>query len=363
MGDSRTPARDIGTACGTTPSECTVHAMDSEGNGRLILVVDDDLGRHTILTRSLRSAGYEVASVAHGQAAVEAAALRSPEAVLVGVGGPSGDGPETCRQLRADPANQTMPVIVVTNAAIDPGTSGLNDIIAGLDAGADDFLEAPFDHHELLATIRDALQLRRATAEMHVAHGLAAVASDTGAGAQTWDHSSGEPDWPGMAGFAYQLALKLGLGEDELKAVVFGALVHDIGNLGIPEANLSKPGPLTEAERAQMRRHPEIGEGICRSFPSSRIFAPVVRHHHERWDGFGYPDQLRGEAIPIGARIVGLVDAFDAMVHERPFRPALSIEEALAEIQWEAGRQFDPGLVPIFLRAIDPTVWVDIRRS
>jgi putative two-component system response regulator len=337
--------------------------MDSEGNGRLILVVDGDVGRHTILTRSLRAAGYEVASVAPGQAAVEATALRSPEAVLVGVGGPGGDGPETCRQLRADPANQTMPVIVVTNAAIDPGSSGLNDIIAGLDAGADDFLEAPFVHHELLATIRGALQLRRATAEMHPAHGLAAVASDTGAAAQTGDDSSNKPDWPGMAGFAYQLALKLGLDEAELKGVVFGALVHDIGNLGIPDAILSKPGPLTEAERTQMRRHPEIGEGICRSFPSSSIFAPVVRHHHERWDGFGYPDQLRGEAIPIGARIVGLVDAFDAMVHERPFRPALSIQDALAEIQWEAGRQFDPGLVPIFLRAIDPKIWVDIRRS
>jgi putative two-component system response regulator len=198
---------------------------------------------------------------------------------------------------------------------------------------------------------------------MHGAHGLAAAASNAGAGAQTGDYSSGEPDWPGMAGFAYQLALKLGLDEAELKGVVFGALVHDIGNLGVPDAILSKPGPLTEAERVEMRRHPEIGEGICRSFPSSSIFAPVVRHHHERWDGFGYPDQLRGEAIPIGARIVGLVDAFDAMVHERPFRPPLSIQDALAEIQWEAGRQFDPGLVPIFLRAIDPNIWVDIRRS
>jgi len=325
--------------------------MDAEGSGRLILVVEDDRGRNAALTRSLRSAGYEVASVEHGRA-VGAAAMRSPEAVLVSVGGPGGKGPETCRQLRADPANETVPVIVVASPAIRAGSSGLDDIMAGLDAGADDFLEAPFEQQELLATIRAALRLRQATAEMHLAHELVGVTGETG-----------ESDWPGLSGFAYRLGLEFGLGDAELKGVVFGALVHDIGNLGIPEAILSKPGPLTDAERDQMRRHPEIGEGICRSFPTSRIFAPVVRHHHERWDGLGYPDQLRGDAIPIGARIVGLVDAFDAMVHERPFRPALSIEDALAEIRSESGRQFDPGLVPIFLLAIDAILPVDLKRT
>ena len=329
-----------------------------DDNRRLILVVEDDQGRHANLTRSLESAGYTVAAVGHGQAAVDAAVVRQPEAVMVGVDAPNGAGLETCRRLRADPANVTMPVIALTNATSDTGRAGINAIIAGLDAGADDFLEAPFEGHEVLTTIREALQLRRATAEMRTAH----VVADRAHRASDEPETSA-PNWPGMSGFAYQLAVRLGLQGTELKGVVFGALVHDIGNLGIPEAILSKPGPLTEAERAEMRRHPEIGEDICRSFPSSRLFAPIVRHHHERWDGFGYPDRLRGEAIPIGARIVGLVDAFDAMVHERPFRQALSIEQALAEINWESGRQFDPGLVPIFLRAIDPAVWVDIRRS
>ena len=324
----------------------------------MILLVGDDRGRHPNLTRSLESAGYRVTAVAHGQAAVEAATVRRPEAILVGVGASGGDGLETCRRLRADPANLSRPVIVVTGASADGGSTNFADIMAGLDAGADDYLETPFDERELRATIRAALQLRRAVAEMHAARDVAALADH-----ESVDPWTVDPNMPGTAGFAYQLAVKLGLDGPDLQGVVFGALVHDIGNLGIPEAILSKPGPLTEAERAEMRRHPEIGEGICGSFPSWRLFAPVVRHHHERWDGFGYPDQLRGEAIPIGARIVGLVDAFDAMVHERPFRRALSIEEALAEVQWEAGRQFDPGLVPIFMRAIDPAVWVDIRRT
>jgi len=284
-------------------------------------------------------------------------AVRQPEAVLLGAGAVGSDSMDTCRRIRADPANQAMPVIVLTDLTTSGDAKAFEDIAAGLDAGADDFLELPFDEHELLTTIRDALRMRRAMAEMHAAQ-VAATAS-----AGDMDLDAAEPAWPGMAGLAHRLAVSLGLDGAELKGAVFGALVHDIGNLGIPEAILSKPGPLTDAERAAMRRHPEIGEGICRSFPSSSTFAPIVRHHHERWDGYGYPDRLREEAIPIGARIVGLVDAFDAMVHDRPFRPALSIEAALDEIRREAGRQFDPGLVPLFVSLIDPALRVDVKRS
>ena len=332
------------------------HMAGHDDSRRLILVVEDEPGRHANLSQSLESAGYTVTAVAYGNAALAAVAVRQPEAVLLSVGAASSDVMETCRRIRADPANQAMPVIVLTDPTTDVATRAFADIAAGLDAGADDFLEPPFDEHELVTTIRDALQMRRAMAELHAAH----IAAEASAG--DMDLDSTEPDRQGMAGLAYQLAMSLDLDGADLRGAVFGALAHDIGNLGIPEAILLKPGPLTEAERAALRRHPEIGENICRSFPSSRDFAPIVRHHHERWDGFGYPDRLRGEAIPISARIVGLVDAFDAMVHDRPFRPALSIQAALAEVQREAGRQFDPGLVPIFVSAIDPALRVGVRR-
>jgi len=324
---------------------------------RLILVVEDEPGRHATLRPSLESAGYDVLAVADGSTALSAVAVRQPEAVLLGVGASGGGGMETLRRIRADPANHGMPVIVLTDLPNGSDGAAFEAITAGLDAGADDFLEAPFDGRGLLTTIRDALRMRRTMADMHAAH----VAAQASAGDMDLDTT--EPDQPGMAGLVHRLAAMLDLDGAELRGAVFGALVHDIGNLGIPDAILSKPGPLTKAEWAAMRRHPEIGESICRSFPSSRRFAPIVRHHHERWDGFGYPDGLRGEAIPIGARIVGLVDAFDAMVHDRPFRAALSVEAALDEIRDEAGRQFDPGLVPLFVSLIDPAAPVDVRRS
>ncbi len=259
---------------------------------------------------------------------------------------------ETCRRIRADPANESVPVIVLTDPA--DGDS-FDQVAAGIDAGADDILELPFAEDRLLAVISDALQMRHAIAEIH-ATDSAVIASAGDA-----DLHTDPAEWPGMAGLAHRLATRVGLDAAETKGVVFGALIHDIGNIGVPETILLKPGPLTHEESAAMRRHPVIGENICRSFPSSRTFGPIVRHHHERWDGFGYPDRLRGEAIPIGARIVGLVDAFDAMIHDRPYRPALEIESALLELLGEAGRQFDPELVTQFVEVIDPVVQARLR--
>jgi putative two-component system response regulator len=183
------------------------------------------------------------------------------------------------------------------------------------------------------------------TAEVVVSHGVIAALAN----AVEAKDATTELHCQRLAGLAHELGMRAGIEPAALKGVVFGALLHDIGKIGVSDAILTKAGPLTAHEWHEMRQHPVIGERICEPLASAAEFAPIVRHHHERWDGTGYPDGLRGESIPIGARIVGLVDAYDAIIHDRPYRPARSIEEALDELTREAGAQFDPELVRLFL--------------
>lgn len=308
-----------------------------------VLVVEDDLANRVLLTRMLERVGYEVESVADGQAALDAVPARDPDVVLLDIGLPGIDGLDVCRRIRADPGLSTIPIILLT------GRTGLDDVVEGLDAGADDFIGKPYEMAELMARIRSVLRLRRAISDMEAAHGVvAALANAVEAKDVTTEHHCQR-----LAGHARRLAERIGLEAGDVQAVMYGALLHDVGKIGIAESILTKAGPLTDPEWVEMRRHPEIGEQICRPLSSSRQFAPIVRHHHERWDAMGYPDRLRGEAIPIGARIVGLIDAFDAMVNDRPYRAARSVAEAVAELRAQAGRQFDPGLVPVFIELLE----------
>jgi putative nucleotidyltransferase with HDIG domain len=156
-----------------------------------------------------------------------------------------------------------------------------------------------------------------------------------------------------LARHAARVAVKVGLRGDELEAVAYGALLHDVGKIGVPEHLLRKEGPLSEEEWTLMRRHPVIGERICRPLSAARGFAPIIRHHHERFDGRGYPDGLRGTGIPLGARIVAIADAYEAIVHGRPYQPAKAHAVAAEELTTLRSRQFDPDLVPVFLDELE----------
>jgi putative two-component system response regulator len=156
-----------------------------------------------------------------------------------------------------------------------------------------------------------------------------------------------------VADQALVLASLAGLEPDEVEAVGYGAVLHDVGKIGVAESVLTKPGTLTDAERVEMQRHPVIGAEILKPLRLGKIVGPIVRGHHERWDGAGYPDGLRGEAIPIGARIVSVVDAYDAMIHDRPYRAQLSEDEAREELSRHRGGQFDADLVDLLLASLD----------
>ena len=309
----------------------------------LVLVAEDDAANRALLSRLLERAGYRSITVGDGRDAIRAATDERPDLVLLDVGLPGMNGLDVCRRLRADPRTVALPIILVT------GQTASRDVVAGLDAGADDFVRKPYDEAELMARVRSVLRLARVTAEMVGAHGVIAALAN----AVEAKDSTTELHCQRLAGLAHQLGMQAGLEPAGLKGLVFGALLHDIGKIGVSDAILTKAGPLSREEWAEMRLHPLIGERICEPLATAAQFAPIVRHHHERWDGKGYPDGLRGDAIPMGARIVGLVDAYDAIIHDRPYRPARTIAEALEEVRSEAGRQFDPALVALFLPIVE----------
>ena len=309
----------------------------------LVLVAEDDVANRALLARLLERAGYRSVTVGDGRDALRAAIDEHPDLVLLDVGLPSLSGLDVCRRLRADPRTVALPIILVT------GQTASHDVVAGLDAGADDFVRKPYDEAELMARVRSVLRLARVTAEMVGAHGVIAALAN----AVEAKDSTTELHCQRLAGLAHQLGMQAGIDPGGLKGLVFGALLHDIGKIGVSDAILTKAGPLSREEWAEMRLHPLIGERICEPLTTSSQFASIVRHHHERWDGAGYPDGLRGVQIPMGARIVALVDAYDAIIHDRPYRPARSVEEALEEIQRERARQFDPGLVELFVPIIE----------
>jgi cyclic di-GMP phosphodiesterase len=309
----------------------------------LVVVIEDEPTQRTLLTRVLERDGYEVIAHGDGESGLLAIVERAPDLVLLDLSLPRIDGYEICRRLRLDPMTATLPVIVIT------AHTALDDMVAALDAGADDFLAKPVQQVELLARMRSAIRLRRSITSLERATQIvAALANAVEAKDVGLVHHC---RW--LAHHAARVGVQVGLRGEELEAVAYGALLHDVGKIGVPEHLLRKEGPLSEEEWLVMRRHPEIGERICSPLQASRVFAPIIRHHHERFNGKGYPDGLRGEQIPLGARIVAVADAYEAMVHGRPYQPAQSHTLAADELLRLRGSQFDPDLVPIFLDELE----------
>ena len=311
-----------------------------------VLVVDDEPVIRRLLARILAKQGYGVRTAEDAESALARARSHPPDLVLLDIGLPGMDGLELCRRLRADHRTQALPIILLT------GHRAVDDIVAGLDAGADDFLGKPFEAAELFARMRSVIRLRRALLRMDVAQAaVAALANAVEAKDPSTEHHCQR-----LAVTAAQLASKAEVGPRELDVIVYGALLHDVGKIGVPERILTKPSSLTDSELDVMRRHPEIGERICAPLAALGPVDRIVRHHHERWDGLGYPDGLARGEIPLGSRIVGVVDAFDAMSHGRPYRAALALDEVTKELRREAARQFDPDLVRLLLDEVAPAV-------
>jgi putative two-component system response regulator len=218
------------------------------------------------------------------------------------------------------------------------------DRVRALEAGADDYMTKPVDRIELVARVRSALRLKSVYDSLDSAEQVifALAAAVEAKDPYTEAHTQR------VADAARKIGFRMGLGAPDLDALYRGGLIHDIGKIGVPDAILLKPGPLDPVELAAMRQHPIIGETIVAPLRSGAPLLPIIRHHHERYDGTGYPDRLAGPNIPRLARIVAVCDAFDALVNDRPYRSRKAPEEALAILRSGAGRQWDPEVVDLF---------------
>jgi putative two-component system response regulator len=310
-----------------------------------VLVVDDEVVVREFLTQVLTRAGFAVETAVDAPSALEAVSKVSPDVVLLDVRLPGASGFDVCRRIRLNRATRLIPVVLVT---------GLDDRAArveGIDAGADDFLTKPVDTLEMLARVRSLARMKQFTDNLDsVTDALATLASMLEA-----RDGYGEGHCHRMANYATALGQAAGVSTAESQAIYRGAFVHDIGMLSVPESILKNPNPLSEADRQQVQSHTVIGAGLCSSMKSLHIARPIVRWHHEHLDGSGYPDGLVGDAIPISAQIVGIVDLYQAITSNRPYQRRHSPDEAVAILRQQVVRGWRrTDLVEMFASIVQP---------
>jgi putative two-component system response regulator len=301
-----------------------------------ILVVDDTEANREVLLDVLGGAGHEVIVASTGAAALRALADDKPDLVLLDVMLPDVNGFELCRQIKERPETEFLPVILVT------AHYELRDRTLSARAGADDFLTYPIHRLELTARVRSLLRLRLYFQDLEEFQSVILSLASALEAKDPYTHGHSE-----RVGFlASRIGGQLGLPEEECETLLVAGLLHDIGKIGVAESLLNKPGSLSEEELLAVMAHPVLGEEICRPLRSARQALPMIRHHHERYDGSGYPDRLAGEAIPFGARIMGVADAYDALTSSRSYRDSLTSPEAIGVLERETrvGR-WDPRVV------------------
>ena len=291
-----------------------------------ILIVDDESSARAALETLLRREGYDVHDAADGRSALAACSDFKPDLILLDILMPGIDGFEVCRRIKETPETRLTPVVLIT------GLSDTEDRIRGITAGADDFLSKPIDINELLARTRSLLRLKQYTDELENAEVVLFSLAQSIEARDPYTRGHCER----LAEMSVMLGQKLGLPDDQIKALRRGGIVHDIGKVVVPDAILLKPGPLSPGEIAVMRKHPVVGERICAPLKTLRLVLPIIRHHHEKRDGSGYPDGLSGEEIPLAARILQLADVYDALTTDRPYRTAVPSEVALGMMDEES---------------------------
>ena len=313
-----------------------------EARTPVVLVVDDGQANRELIEACLFGVDCVVRTAEDGVGALKAIQASPPDLVLLDVQMPGMDGYEVCRRIKSNPSSRLVPVVMITSL------DQTNDRVRALEAGADDYMTKPVDRIELVARVRSALRLKSVYDSLDSAEQVifALAAAVEAKDPYTEAHTQR------VADSARAVGVRLGLPAPDLDSLYRGGLIHDIGKIGVPDAILLKPGPLNHEEEVAMRLHPLIGENIVSPLRTGASLLPIIRNHHERFDGTGYPDRLSGANIPRLARIVSVCDAFDALINERPYRHAKSLDDAVATLLAGSGRQWDPEVVETFVSDI-----------
>ncbi len=336
--------------------------MQDEVRRPTVLVVDDTETNISIILDALNDE-YEVSVALDGMTALQNCAHTLPDIILLDIMMPEMDGYEVCRRLKADERTRDIPVIFITAMA------DTQDEVVGFALGAVDYITKPISIPVVQARTRTHLALRSAqlalenqnavleqkvglrTAELQQSR-LATITC-LGRAAEYRDPETGS-HIQRMAHYSHALALAHGLSAEEAEMILHAAPMHDIGKVGVPDLILLKPAGLTQAEREVMKSHVVIGGEILGNQPARLLQSAcqIALTHHEKWDGTGYPKGLVGEAIPLYGRIVAVSDVFDALVSERPYKPAWEFPKAAAELRLMSGTHFQPELVDRFLEIL-----------
>ncbi|MGN6578960.1 MAG: HD domain-containing phosphohydrolase [Bordetella sp.] len=326
--------------------------IDAPDNRPRLLVVDDEPNNLQVL-RYVLQADYRLFFASSGERALTIAREQLPDLVLLDVMMPQMDGHAVCAALKADPATAQIPVIFIT------ALTDSDDEAYGLSLGAVDYITKPISAPVVCARVRTHLslvhmdELRETRLQIVQRLGRAAEYKDNETGMHVIR----------MSYYSQRLALQAGFDAAWAEDLLNAAPMHDVGKIGIPDAVLRKPGPLDVDEWTVMRRHPEIGAEIIGEHASGilRMACTIALCHHEKWDGSGYPNGLKGKEIPVEARIVAIADVFDALTSRRPYKEPWSPSQALDHIQTQAGRHFDPELVEHFATLIPELLQIQRR--
>jgi putative two-component system response regulator len=326
-------------------SEATVSQALKEVDSELpiILVVDDHTTSRITAVALLSMEGYEVIEAENGPTALVIVKQRKPDLILLDVMMPIMDGFEVCQRLKEDEDTRLIPVIFIT---------ALNDRrsrIRGIEVGGDDFLSKPFDNLELTARVKSLVHQKRLNEDLdHAEKVLFSIAKAI----ESRDPNTGD-HCERLVKIGKAFGEYLQLSRYQIRDLIWGSYLHDIGKVGIPDSVLLKQGKLTPADWEIMKQHVLIGEQICLPLRSMQGVIPIIRHHHERWDGSGYPDGLKGDDIPYLAQIFQIIDIYDALTSERPYKKAFTIEEAISIILEETQLGWrNPQLVHQFINFI-----------